>query len=51
MQKEVLLGIHDRFIRDEKFHKNMFDIGRTEEMCRKMDELANADHTHHLTPD
>ena len=25
--------------------------GRTEEMCRKMDELANEDHTHHLTPE
>ena len=29
----------------------MFDTGRTEEMCRKMDELANEDHTHHITPD
>ena len=51
MQKEVLFDIHDRFIRDEKFHKNMFDIGRTEEMCRKIDELANEDHTHHQTPE
>ena len=45
--KKFYLGIHDRFIRDEKFRKNMFDTGRTEEMCRKMDELANEDHTHH----
>ena len=29
----------------------MFDTGRTEEMCRKMDELANEDHTHHLSPE
>ena len=29
----------------------MFDTGRTEEMCRKMDDLANEDHTHHLTPE
>ena len=49
--KKFYLGIHDRFIRDEKFRKNMFDTGRTEEMCRKMDELANEDHTHHLTPE
>ena len=28
------LGIHDRFIRDEKFRKNMIDNGRTEEICR-----------------
>ena len=50
-KKKFYLGIHDRFIRDEKFRKNMFDTGRTEEMCRKMDELANEDHTHHLTPE
>ena len=29
----------------------MIDNGRTEEMCRKMDELANEDHTNHLTPE
>ena len=50
-KKINFLGIHDRFIRDEKFRKNMFDVGRFEEMFRKMDELANEDHTHHLTPD
>ena len=50
-KNKFCLGIHDRFIRDEKFHKNMFDTGRTEEMCRKMDELANEDHTHHPTPE
>ena len=50
-KKKFYLGIHDGFIRDEKFRKNMFDVGRTEEMCRKMDELANEDHTHHLTPE
>ena len=30
-KKKNFLGIHDRFIRDEKFRKNMFDSGRTEE--------------------
>ena len=45
------LDIHDRFIRDEKFRKNMFDVGRSEEICREMDKLANEDHTHHITPD
>ena len=45
------LGIHDWFIRDEKFRKNMFDTGRTEELCRQVDELADQDHTHHLTPE
>ena len=57
MQEETFLGysdflgIHDRFIRDEKFRKNMVDIGRNEELCREMDKLANEDHTHHITPD
>ena len=51
MQEEVLLGLQDRFIRDEKFRKNMFDIGRTEEICREMDKLADEDHTHHITPE
>ena len=46
-KNKFYLGIHDRFIRDE----NMFDTSRTEEMCRKMDELVNEDHTHHITPE
>ena len=50
-KKKFYLGIHDRFIRDEKFRKNMFDIGRTEEMCREMDQLADEAHTHHITPE
>ena len=50
-KKKHFLGIHDRFIRDEKFCENMFDVGRTEEICREMDKLANEDHTHHITPD
>ena len=48
-KKKFYLGIHDRFIRDEKFRKNMIDVGRSEELCREMDKLANEDHTHHIT--
>ena len=48
-KKKNFLGIHDRFIRDEKFRKNMFDVGRSGELCREMDKLANEDHTHHIT--
>ena len=48
-KKKNFLGIHDRFIRDKKFRKNMFDVGRSEELCREMDKLANEDHTHHIT--
>ena len=43
-------GIHDRFVRDEQFRSRMIQIGRTEELCRQMDDLADEDHTHHLTP-
>ena len=49
LKKKIYLGIHDPFIRDEKFRKNIFHIGRTEEMCREMDKLADEDHTHHAT--
>ena len=47
-KKRHFLGIHDQFIRDEKFRKNIFDVG--EELCREMNKLANEDHTHHITP-
>ena len=36
---------------NEKFRKNMIELGRSEEICREMDKLANEDHTHHITPD
>ena len=39
-----------RFIRDEKFRKNMIDKGRTE-ICRQMFDLVDENHTHHLTPE
>ena len=48
-KKRHFLGIHDLFIRDEKFRKNMIDIGRSEKNCREMDKLANEDHTHRIT--
>ena len=34
-KNKYYLGIHDRFIRDEKFRKNMIDNGRTEEFVAK----------------
>ena len=48
-KKKNFLGIYDRFIRDEKFRKNMFDVGRNEEVIREMDKLANENHTHNAT--
>ena len=50
-KKKNFLGIHDRFIRDEKFRKNMIDNGRIEEICRQMDDLADEDHPQDLTPE
>ena len=49
-KKKNFLGIHDRFVRDDKLLKNMIEIGRTEDLCHQMDDLADEDHTHHLTP-
>ena len=43
------MSIHDRFIRDARFRKTMIELGRTEEVIREMDKLANEDHTHHAT--
>ena len=43
------MSIHDRFIRDAWFRKTMIELGRTEEVIREMDKLANEDHTHHAT--
>ena len=45
--KREFLSIHDRFIRDARFRKTMIELGRTEEVIREMDKLANEDHTHH----
>ena len=48
-KKREFLNIHDRFIRDARFRKTMIELGRTEEVIRKMDKLANEDHTHIAT--
>ena len=48
-KKREFLSIHDRFIRDASFRNTMIEMGRTEEVIREMDKLANEDHTHHAT--
>ena len=50
-RREIFLGYSRPFIRDERFRKNMIELGRSEELCREMDKLANEDHTHHITPE
>ena len=42
-KKRQFLSIHDRFIRDAQFRKTMIELGRTEEVIREMDKLANED--------
>ena len=44
--RREFLSIHDRFIRDARFRKTTIELGRTEEVIREMDKLANEDHTH-----
>ena len=34
-KKKYFQGIHDRFVRDDKFRKNMIEMGRTEDLCRQ----------------
>ena len=46
--KKFFQGIHDRFIRDEKFRNRMIENGRDEDACRQMDALADEDRTHHV---
>ena len=42
----LVSGIFACFIRDARFRKTMIEMGRTEEVIREMDKLANEDHTH-----
>ena len=47
--KKKYTSIHDRFINDLTFRKNMTDMGRDEKFILSMDELAQEDHTHYIT--
>ena len=38
-------GIHDRFQKDLTYRDSQLKVGRTEEKCIEMDELAQQDHT------
>ena len=48
-KKRQFLSIHEKFLRDTWFRKTMLELGRTEEVIREMDKLANEDHTHIAT--
>ena len=48
-QGEHFKGIHDRFLRDQVYRESQLKIGWTEQKCIEMDELAQQDHTYHLS--
>ena len=47
-KKIKLQGIHDRFLRDHEFRVRMIEHHR-DEVCRRLDGLADEDHTYHLS--
>ena len=42
-------GIHDRFLRDPVYRESQLGIGWTEQKCIEVDDLAQQDHTYHLS--
>ena len=42
-------GIHDRFLRDRVYRESQLLVGWTEHKCKEMDELAQHNHTYHLS--
>ena len=48
-KKRDFQGIHDRFIRDQDFRIRMIASHRDEDLCRRLDALADEDQTHRLT--
>ena len=47
--KKNFKGNHDRFLRDPDFRTAMLEHDRDEEVCIKMDDLADKDFSHYLT--
>ena len=48
--KKSFQGIHDRFQKDLRFRGSQLKVGRTEEKCIEMDELAQKDFTYRPSP-
>ena len=48
-KKKKFQGIHDRFLLDHAFRVRMIENNRDEEVCRRLDVLADEDHTSHLS--
>ena len=47
--KRRFKGIHDRFLNDPDVRAPQLEHDRTEEVCVKVDELAEKDFRHHMT--
>ena len=47
--KKRFKGIHDRFFRDPEFRASQLEHDRDEEVCIKMDDLADKDFSHYIT--
>ena len=47
--KRRFKGGHDRFFEDPEFRESELEYDRTEEVCIKMDELAQKDFSSHMT--
>ena len=48
-QGEHFKGIHDNFLRDQVYRESQLLIGWTEQKCMEVDELAEPNHTYHLS--
>ena len=51
LKVNIFTGIHDRFVRVPVHRESQLAIGWTEQKCKEWDELAQEDHTYHLTPE
>ena len=47
--KRHFQGIHHRFVNDPEFRASQLEHDRDEEVCIKMDQLAQKDFRHHMT--
>ena len=47
--RRVTKGMHDRFFIDSEFRVSQLEHDRDEEVCIKMDELADKDFSHYMT--
>ena len=48
-KKREFQRFHDGFLRHHEFRIRMIEHNQDEEVCRRLDALADEDHTHHLT--